>query len=90
MSGAFIEVSDIPAQDPAYRPTRPPLTALTLRSAVVAVVQGTFGAHGPGTERTVEGVASTAAGLGDQVAVQVDGGGDRAVAELTSSPEATA
>jgi hypothetical protein len=69
------------AQNPAYRPTRPPPIALSCGSAIPAIVRGTFGAHGLDTERTVEGVTGPAAGLGDQVAVQVHGGSDRAVAE---------
>src|SRR5580704_5997177 len=45
--------------------------------------RGTFGAYACRSERSVERVAGTAAGLADQVAIQVHGGRDRLVAEPT-------
>ena len=68
------------------RPTgrlHPPHMPLTWAGLWSLSGRGTFGAHARRSERSVERVAGTAAGLGDQVAIQVHGGRDRLVAEPT-------
>src|SRR5262245_38397826 len=67
------------AQNPAYRPTRPPPMALTCAFAMSLSGGGTLGAQPRQPERVIQRVTSPPAGLGNKVAVQVHGGGDRLV-----------
>jgi hypothetical protein len=75
------------AQNPAYRPTHPPFIALTWNGARLGRWRRHFGGTLPPRERPIERIACPAAGLGDQMAVQVDGGGDRLVPSQRGTSE---